>query len=169
MIQDGGPSSNFMKAEYLDMAVRMASAGSQPLRSTIRHSRQFLRGVTDFDDHGNYAWKKGEYAKNCYEFSENAWPHRELKNYNKVLHGEHIIPLKMVFDRWLELIDSGYSPEEQRSFLERHLIVVWITIAEQQRIDRELGLRTKMPEGWDWGDDTHARLRVAGIKPMTRT
>ena len=166
MIQEGGPSSNFMKAEYLDMAVRMASAGSQPLRKTIRHSRQFLRGVTDFDNHGNYAWKKGEYAKNCYEFSENAWPHRELKNYNKVLHGEHIIPLKMVFDRWLELIDAGYSPEKQRSFLERHLIVVWITIAEQERIDRELGLRTKMPEGWDWGNDTHARLRVAGIKPM---
>ena len=168
IIQEGMPSSNFMKAEYLDMAVRMASAGSQPLRSTIRHSRQFLRGVTDFDNNGNYAWKKGEYAKNCYEFSENAWPHRELKNYNKVLHGEHIIPLKMVFDRWLELIDAGYSPEKQRSFLERHLIVVWITIAEQQRIDRELGLRTKMPEGWGWGDDTHARLRVAGIKPMTR-
>ena len=168
MIQDGEPSSNFMKAEYLDMAVRMASGGSQPLRETIRHSRQFLRGVTDFDNHGNYAWKKGEYAKNSYEFSENAWPHRELKNYNKVLHGEHIIPLKMVFDRWLELIDAGYSLEQQRSFLERHLIVVWITIAEQQRLDRELGLRTKMPEGWSWGDDTHTRLRVAGINPMRR-
>jgi hypothetical protein len=157
-----------MKSEYLDMAVRMASGGSKPLRRTIRHSRQFLRGVTDFDNHGNYAWKKGKYAKECYDFSKMGWPHRELNNYNKVLHGEHIIPLKMVFERWLELIDSGYTLEQQRSFLEQHLIVVWITIEEQKRLDYEMGLRTKMPEGWRWGDDTHARLSAAGITTTNR-
>ena len=152
-----------MKSEYLDMAVRMASDGSEPLRRTIRHSRQFLRGVTDFDNYGNYAWKKGKFAGECYDFSKMAWPHRELNNYNKVLHGEHIIPLKMVFERWLELIDYGYTLEQQRSFLEKHLIVIWITIEEQKRLDSEMGLRTKMPEGWKWGEDTHARLSAAGI------
>ena len=53
-----------MKSEYLDMAVRMASDGSEPLKRTIRHSRQFLRGVTDFDNYGNYAWKRVNLQKN---------------------------------------------------------------------------------------------------------
>ena len=43
-----------MRQTYLDMAVKMAELGSESLQATYRHSRQFLRGVTDFDDEGNY-------------------------------------------------------------------------------------------------------------------
>ena len=46
-----------MRQTYLDMAIKMAELGSESLQATYRHSRQFLRGVTDFDDEGNYAWK----------------------------------------------------------------------------------------------------------------
>ena len=39
-----------MRQTYLDMAIKMAELGSVSLQATYRHSRQFLRGVTDFDD-----------------------------------------------------------------------------------------------------------------------
>src|SRR5210317_516723 len=109
-----------MRQTYLDTAIKMAELGSEALQATYRHSRQFLRGVTDFDDEGNYAWKKGAYAASAYRFSKKAAPHKHLKDYNKVLHGEHVIPLSMVFKRWLKLIDEGVSPEGQRAFLEHH-------------------------------------------------
>ena len=141
----------------------MAELGSESLQATYRHSRQFLRGVTDFDDEGNYAWKRGAYAATAYQFSMKASPHKHLKDYNKVLHGEHVIPLSMVFKRWLELIDEGVSAEQQREFLEHHLEVVWITVAEQQKLDRELKLKSKMPEGWTWKDSKYARLHHADI------
>lgn len=152
-----------MREIYLDMAIKMAELGSEDLQATYRHSRQFLRGATDFDDEGNYAWKKGAYAASAYRFSQKAAPHKHLKDYNKVLHGEHVIPLSMVFNRWLELIDEGVSPDDQRAFLEHHLEVVWITMAEQQILDRELKLKSKMPGGWTWNDGKYARLEHAGI------
>jgi len=152
-----------MRQTYLDMAIKMAELGSEALQVTYRHSRQFLRGVTDFDDKGNYAWKKGAYAASAYRFSEKAAPHKHLKDYNKVLHGEHVIPLSMVFKRWLELIDEGVSPDDQRAFLEHHLEVVWITVGEQQKLDRELKLKSKMPEDWTWEDSKYARLNHAEI------
>ena len=153
-----------MRQTYLDMAIKMAELGSDALQATYRHSRQFLRGVTDFDEQGNYAWKRGAYASPAYLFSKKAAPHKHLKDYNKVLHGEHVIPLSMVFNRWLELIDEGVSPDDQRAFLEPHLEVVWITVAEQQKLDRELRLKSKMPEGWSWGQSKYARLERAGIE-----
>ena len=44
-----------MRQTYLDIAIKMAELGSDALKAPYRHSRQFLRGVTDFDDGGNYA------------------------------------------------------------------------------------------------------------------
>ena len=152
-----------MRQTYLDMAIKMAELGSDSLQATYRHSRQFLRGVTDFDQEGNYAWKRGAYAATAYQFSKKAAPHKHLKDYNKVLHGEHVIPLSMVFKRWLELIEEGVSAEDQRAFLEHHLEVVWITVTEQQKLDRELKLKSKMPEGWAWDGSKYARLAFAEI------
>ena len=94
-----------MRQTYLDMAIKMAELGSESLQATYRHSRQFLRGVTDFDDDGNYAWKRGAYAAVAYKFSKKAAPDKHLKDYNKVLHGEHVIPLSMVSsDGWNSLM-----------------------------------------------------------------
>ena len=152
-----------MRERYLDVAIKMAELGATHLRSTHRHSRQFLRGITDFDKDGNYAWKRGEYASETYQFSEKAHHFRNLKDYSGVLHGEHVIPLKLVFEKWVEMVENGETLENQRDFLDNHLIVVWITIEEQQRVDRELKLRTKMPDGWTWGDDKFARLTFADI------
>ena len=44
-----------MRQTYLDMVMKMAELGSDSLQATYRHPRQFLRGVTDFDDHGGRA------------------------------------------------------------------------------------------------------------------
>ena len=64
-------------------------------------------------------------------------------DYNKVLHGEHVIPLSIVFKRWLELIDEGVSSEDQRSFLEHHLERI---AGRAAKLDWELKLKSKMPE-----------------------
>jgi len=73
-----------MRQTYLDIAIKMAELGSDALQATYRHSRQFLRGVTDLDHGGNYPWKKGAYAASAYKFSEKAAPYKHLEDYNKV-------------------------------------------------------------------------------------
>ena len=153
-----------MRERYLDIAIKMSELSAPHLRATHRHSRKFLREVTDFDKEGNYAWKRRDYASETYQFSEKAHPSRHLKDYSGILHGEHVIPLKLVFEKWVEMVENGETPESQRHFLDNHLIVVWITMEEQQRVDRELKLRTKMPKGWTWNEDKFARLTVANIK-----
>ena len=59
--------------------IKMAELGSEALQATYRHSRQFLRGVTDFDDEGNYAWKRGAYAASAYQFSKKAAPKHNIR------------------------------------------------------------------------------------------
>lgn len=51
--------------------------------------------------------------------------------------------------------------------LRRHLRVVMISKAERYRIDFELGLKVRMPDGWsfeDDGADPFARLKAAGVE-----
>ena len=67
------------------MAIKMAELGSEDLQATYRHSRQFLRGATDFDDEGNYAWKKGAYAASAYRFSKKA-AHLALDDIRESVH-----------------------------------------------------------------------------------
>lgn len=47
---------------------------------------------------------------------------------------------------------------------DQHLEMVWITVAEQQKLDRELKLKSKMPEGWTWDDSKYARLDHADVE-----
>ena len=146
------------------MAARFATAGPEALELTKRHSRQFLRGITDFDSDGNYAWKDPRYAPHTYQFSRAAWVHRDADTYRDLLHGEHVIPVTIVFQRLIRLVEEGASEEELMDFLEESLIVVWVTVQERKMMDGELGLSRSMPTGWDWGDDPYSRLVAARIE-----
>ena len=151
-----------MRETYLDLAIHMARFGSDALDITYRHTKQWLRGITDYDQMGNYAWKKGKFAANSYQFSSAAWPNRHLPNYKGVLHGEHVVPVHKVAKEWIEMVRNSRSEKEQRAFLDQNMVVVWITIAEKDRIGAAK-LTTKMPKQWQWGDDIYARLKEVGI------
>lgn len=84
---------------------------------------------------------------------------------------EHVIPLKLIYDRCEKMFESGASVQSVAEFLQRHVRIVRIANVERQKIDHTLGLKTKMPEGWSFDDpgaDIYARLRLGEVewKPL---
>ena len=151
-----------MRDTYLDIAIHLASVEIEDLEVTYRHTKQWLRGVTDYDKDGNYAWNDGRYAPSSYRYSSQAWPHRHTRNYSGLLHGEHIVPIHMVTKKWFEMIREGRSKKVQREFLDLHLEVIWITKDEMKKLN-DAKLSQKMPENWDWGDNVLSRLNSVDI------
>lgn len=80
---------------------------------------------------------------------------------------EHVVPFKVLRDRCNEYFDKGRRAEDVAPFIETHLKVAFITMDERDRLDFELGLRDRMPDGWQEGD-VMARLRMAGIVLATK-
>jgi hypothetical protein len=76
---------------------------------------------------------------------------------------EHAVPLSVIRDHCLRILDEGGSDDEVAEFIAGHLRIVLITREEAEHLDWILGLRTRMPPGWAVGDDVMARFVVAGI------
>lgn len=72
---------------------------------------------------------------------------------------DHAIPFALVHDELLSLAEL--SPTSVKAILERRLAAATITREEDQRLTA-LGLRSRMPVGWD-GEDMLARYKAAGI------
>lgn len=53
--------------------------------------------------------------------------------------------------------------QEIAAFISKHLKIAYISPDDASRLDFELGLRTSMPDGWQWGDDILARLKEGNI------
>jgi hypothetical protein len=53
---------------------------------------------------------------------------------------------------------------EIAQMIKNNLAIVLITNEEADKLDNELDMQTSMPEGWKFGDDIFARLKVAGIE-----
>jgi hypothetical protein len=75
---------------------------------------------------------------------------------------EHVVPFKVIRDRCNEYFSQGRRPEDVADFIQTHLKLVRITKEERDHLDFRLGLRDRMPTGWQEGD-WMARLREAGI------
>ena len=78
---------------------------------------------------------------------------------------EHAVPVKVL----AEILRDEYekNPQQFEKFiplvLERCLWVVFITERENRKLN-ELGLKQKMPEGWDWKRDSpFIRYQLCGI------
>lgn len=78
---------------------------------------------------------------------------------------EHVVPRKVVIDECHRLLAQGEDDAVIAALIRDHVRIVLITREECDRLDRRdaLGLRQRMPEGWRFGDDIHARLTAAGI------
>lgn len=80
---------------------------------------------------------------------------------------EHVVPLALIRDHCEKMFSLGTDLSTVAKLLKRHLKVVMISKAERYRIDFDLGLKVRMPEGWtfdDEGADPFARLNVAGVE-----
>ncbi|MDP3906157.1 hypothetical protein [Novosphingobium sp.] len=80
---------------------------------------------------------------------------------------EHVVPLALIRDHCEKMFACGAELRAVSMLLRRHLRVVMISKAERYRIDFELGLKVRMPDGWsfeDDGADPFARLKAAGVE-----
>jgi hypothetical protein len=64
------------------------------------------------------------------------------------------------------MLKAGKTDAEIAAFIRDHVKIVEISLEECKRLDSksQLGLRQKMPDGWEPGGDVFARLKVANIE-----
>lgn len=166
---------NEKREAYIRVAVAMSKAGAENLRLTKSHSDYFLRGIIDWAEDGGKANLSHKRAPLTYRYSvkagsmkyeKTAYEDRNRRDADKEkkLHAEHVIPNIVVFNKFVEMVESGSSEQELSEFLDENCEIIVITKAEAALLDSVLGLRKEMPDGWEWGDDRYARLSVAGIK-----
>jgi hypothetical protein len=78
---------------------------------------------------------------------------------------EHVIPRIMIYDQCLEMYERKASIDDVARFIRRHLAIVHISRDEQILLDQALGLKTRMPDGWEFSTgDVFARLKAGGIE-----
>lgn len=78
---------------------------------------------------------------------------------------EHVVPFKYFWEYvWDCLEQKIYSDEELAKLMFKNLHLAIISEEECQRLDtKPLNLKTKMPDGWIFGDDPILRLHAADI------
>lgn len=79
---------------------------------------------------------------------------------------EHVVPCSyMIYELERLIKECKYSDKELAEALQKNWKIARITHEEAYKLDTELKLKTKMPEGWDFmTGDPKARLEQAGIK-----
>ena len=105
-----------------------------------------------------WVWSEfnGKYV-GCKYWSLAAWKVRESDQ--KWIH-EHVVPKSVIIERLMAL--SAPTFQAVNDVLQRFCIGVVVTHEEDQRLNK-LGLRAKMPEGWD-GEYPWARYKAANIE-----
>jgi hypothetical protein len=77
---------------------------------------------------------------------------------------EHIVPCVMIYNKAVEMTLAKSSITEIAQMIKNNLGIVLITNQEADYLDHDLDLQTTMPEGWEFGNDVFARLKVANIQ-----
>ncbi len=82
-------------------------------------------------------------------------------------HREHVVPRNIICYECHDMFLAGASVQSVAEFIGKYLKIVWISRAEQQKLDqgRQLNLRQRMPDGWSFESGSiFARLDKAGIE-----
>lgn len=77
---------------------------------------------------------------------------------------EHIVPCILIYNQAVTMTVEKRPVTEVAQMIKKNLAIVLITNEEADKLDNELDMQTSMPEGWQFGDDVFARLKVAGIE-----
>jgi hypothetical protein len=67
----------------------------------------------------------------------------------------------------IEMLKAGNTIEQVANMFANSNFILKISDDEAYKLDIELGLRTVMPEGWDFGQDVYSRITFAGIQLET--
>lgn len=91
----------------------------------------------------------------------------QLKNKGRA-YREHVVPSDLIMRKGIEIAkDRTLSRKEALraivKLIKNNLAIVLISDDQAKLLDNELKLKTKMPAGWNWGDDIYARLNTAGF------
>ena len=77
-------------------------------------------------------------------------------------YGEHLVPCVMIIDEAFRMFEEdNASVNEVAHMIKCNLVVMFIPTEVANKMDYELGLKTTMPEGWQFGDSVFARLHAA--------
>jgi sulfur transfer complex TusBCD TusB component (DsrH family) len=86
-----------------------------------------------------------------------------VKRTKENTYREHIVPCILIYNQAVTMTMEKCSVTEIAQMIKNNLAIVLITNEEADKLDGELDLQTSMPEGWKFGDDIFARLKVAEI------
>jgi len=121
-----------------------------------------MRAITDYCGNNKYLYQNPKRSQKAYKYSDDAWALRD-KEKNQGLVGDHCVPLNSIFAYLVkEKQNSTFSRDEIEHFLDYHLEVVMIT-KEEDKILNDNGLKSKMPNDWDFFEDKYARYKISGI------
>jgi hypothetical protein len=70
----------------------------------------------------------------------------------------------MIYNQAVTMTMEKCPVTEIAQMIKNNLAIVLITNEEAVKLDNELDMQTSMPEGWKFGDDIFARLKVASIE-----
>lgn len=93
---------------------------------------------------------------------------REQERNGKNAYREHIVPCDFIMREGKRMFDAGATPEEVATMFEQNTFILKISDEEANLLDNVLGLRTVMPEGWQFGQDVYARITFANIQLETK-
>lgn len=77
---------------------------------------------------------------------------------------EHVVPCDFLLRHVVEMYEQGSSVEDVAAMLDKNLAIAYINTEDAAYLDYVLGLRTKMPDTWRWGDSITARLDEAKVE-----
>ena len=92
------------------------------------------------------------------------WKRSRFYGSKNVFKYEHVIPAAIVLKK---LLASDRRSETVHRILSESGFVA-VLLKEQDQLLNSAGLRAKMPDGWEWGDDPLERYRVVGIELSDR-
>jgi len=90
--------------------------------------------------------------------------HQELNGKNA--YREHIVPCTLIERKAIEMFNNGATSQQVADMIKSNLFILKISDEEAYKLDIEMGLRTTMPEGWEFGQSVFARITAAGIQRL---
>jgi hypothetical protein len=88
---------------------------------------------------------------------------RLQENSGKNAYREHIVPCTMIERKAIEMFKENHTVDQVADMIKQHLFILRISDEEAYQLDVQLGLKTTMPNDWQFGGDPFARIHYAGI------
>ncbi len=130
----------------------------------LYNMRNTIAKYSLYDDMHYITQKTLNYLKANNILREDNKLRRRLKGRKNRFTLEHNVPSSVVLKM---IYDVRYDDKKIKEILEKTSVVTVLTYDEDKLI-RDSGYQSKMPEGWKLGDDVFARYRKSGVEVPTK-